>query len=105
MQILDQTVKQILSERLGSLEANLEGDVAFFYGPIDVSYLRIFRDFIERMTAASNAGRSRLVFFLNTPGGSAEAVEKMVEIIRHHYAEVFVIVPDFALSVPISASA
>ncbi len=36
--------------------------------------------------------------FLNTPGGSAETVEKMVEIVRFHYQEVYFVVPDTALS-------
>jgi hypothetical protein len=35
---------------------------------------------------------------VNTPGGSAETVEKMVRIMRHHYDEVLFIVPDFAMS-------
>lgn len=50
------------------------------------------------MAIASTHGKKRLVFLLNTPGGSAEAAEKMVEVIRHHYAQVFFVVPDFALS-------
>ncbi len=98
MPILDETVKFTVTERLQQLEAHLDGDVAFFYGSIDVSVIRVFRDFVERMTAAKAPGRNRLIFFLNTPGGSAEAAEKMVEIIRHHYAEVFFFVPEFAFS-------
>lgn len=98
MQSLDETVKATVTERLRQIEAHLEGDVAFFYGSIDVSVMRAFRDFIERMAAAKAPERNRLIFFLNTPGGSAEAVEKMVEIIRHHYAEVFFVVPDAAFS-------
>jgi len=98
MQSLDETVKATVTERLRQIEAHLEGDVAFFYGSIDVSVMRAFRDFIERMAAAKAPDRNRIIFFLNTPGGSAEAVEKMVEIIRHHYAEVFFVVPDAAFS-------
>jgi len=98
MQILDDTVRQTVTERLLRLEEHLEGDVAFFYGSIDVGVIRTFRDFVERMASASTHGRRRLVFLLNTPGGSAEAAEKMVEVIRQHYTEVFFVVPDFALS-------
>ncbi len=36
--------------------------------------------------------------FLNTPGGSAETVEKLVEMIRFNYAEVYFVVPDEAMS-------
>ena len=98
MQILDETVKNTLTERLRQLEAHFEGDVAFFYGALDVSVIRAFRDFVERMAAVKASGRKRLIFILNTAGGSAEAAEKMVDIIRHHYAEVFFVVPDFAFS-------
>lgn len=98
MQLLDETVKKAVTERLLQIEAHLQGDVAFFYGSIDVSVMRVFRDFFERMAAAKASDRNRLIFFLNTPGGSAEAAEKMVEIVRHHYAEVFFIVPDIAFS-------
>lgn len=42
--------------------------------------------------------KARLVVFLNTPGGSAETVEKLVELIRFHYAEVYFVVPDEAMS-------
>ena len=43
-------------------------------------------------------GKDRLTVVLNTPGGNAETVEKMVEIIRHHYKEVYFVVPDYAMS-------
>ena len=98
MQILDETVKTAVTDRLQQVEAHLHGDVAFFYGSIDVSVMRGFRDFVERMAAAKSPDQNRLIFFLNTPGGSAEAAEKMVEIVRHHYAEVFFVIPDVAFS-------
>jgi hypothetical protein len=97
MQILDETVKTLVTDRLRKIEEQLEGDVAFFYGDITEAVIRVFRDFMERM-AARPAMKNRLIFFLNTPGGSAEAAEKMVEIIRHHFDEVFFVVPDFAYS-------
>jgi hypothetical protein len=98
MQILDETVKSAVTDRLQKVEAHLKGDVAFFYGSIDISVMRVFRDFVERMAAAKSPDRNRLIFFLNTPGGSAEVAEKMVEIVRHHYAEVYFVIPDVAFS-------
>lgn len=97
MRLLDETVKTALANHLVGLEKHFEGDVAFYYGLIDAGVTRLFRDFLENM-AGLPAARKRLVFFLNSPGGSAEAAEKMVEILRHHYSEVFFVVPDFALS-------
>jgi ClpP class serine protease len=55
------------------------------------------RDFIER-SALLEPKRESLALFVNTPGGSAEAAEKMVEIQRAHYKNVYFVVPDFAMS-------
>jgi hypothetical protein len=98
MQHLDESVKAAVTSHLVDLESHFRGDVGFYYGPIDAGATRAFRDFIEKTVAATHCDAKRLVFFLNSPGGSAEAAEKMVEIMRHHYAEVFFVVPDFALS-------
>ena len=99
MQILDETIKAAVTKRLRQVEDHLKGDGAFFYGSIDVSVIRLFRDFIERLASPPKKhSPSRIVLFLNTAGGSAEAAEKMVEIIRHHYDEVFFVVPDVAFS-------
>ena len=56
----------------------------------DIKSLRInsksstlFRDFIENLKNDTNS-HDKLSIILNTPGGSAETVEKMVAIIRHH---------------------
>lgn len=93
----DETIKGLLDERLAKLERRLEADVIFFYGAIDMGLQRTFRDFIEQLKASPDCG-GRLVVLVNTPGGSVETVEKMVEIMRHHYPEVWFVVPDVAFS-------
>ena len=98
MMLLDDTVKKSVRANCESLERQLSGDVAFYYGPIEVGALKIFRDFIEKMSQVSTCGKKSLFFFLNSPGGSAEAAEKMVEIMRHHYSGVSFVVPDMAFS-------
>lgn len=97
MQIFDSTIQDTLNERLGALEAHFQADVVFYYGEVHPFVIRPFRDFIEKRREMEGS-RKKLVAFVNTPGGSAEAVEKIVEIIRFHYEEVFFVVPDFALS-------
>jgi hypothetical protein len=52
---------------------------------------------MEKLKADKDS-KQRLVVFLNTPGGSAETVEKMVDIMRFHYDEIFFVVPDYAMS-------
>ncbi len=96
MAAIDDVTRSWLESQLETLEALLEADVAFFYGAINSSYDAKFVDFIERL--ATDTHHSRLAMLVNTPGGSAETVEKMVRVMRHHYGEVFFIVPDFAMS-------
>lgn len=97
MQVFDQTIKELLNERLEALEKHFDADVVFYFGEIHPFMIRPFRDFIERRRETEGS-KERLVVIINTPGGSAEAVEKIVEIIRFHYGEVFFVVPDMALS-------
>ena len=89
MQVFDQTIKE--------LQKHFDVDVVFYFGEIHPFMIRPFRDFIERRRETEGS-KERLVVIINTPGGSAEAVEKIVEIIRFHYGEVFFVVPDMALS-------
>lgn len=97
MQLLDNTIKEILNEKLEKLEAHFQADVIFYYGQIHPSYEKVFRDFIEKLKTDGKS-KDRLAIVLNTPGGMAETVEKMVDIIRFHYKEVVFVVPDYAMS-------
>jgi membrane-bound ClpP family serine protease len=94
---VDQYIRLSLAPILSQLEAHFGADVIFFYGPICPTIEKIFREFIEKLKQ-DGAPKDRLAVFLNTPGGSAETVEKLVEIIRYHYKEVYFVVPDEAMS-------
>lgn len=95
--IFDLTLHNILNERLAKLETHFNADVIFYYGPIADSLEKPFRDFIEDLKN-DTIQHNTLCIILNTPGGSAETVEKLVKITRHHYQEVYFIVPDAAYS-------
>lgn len=97
MEIFDHTIKEVLRERLEHLEKHFQSDVVFYYGEIHPALAKNFRDFVENLSA-EKAKREKLTIFLNTPGGSAETVEKMVNIIRFHYKTVYFVVPDYAMS-------
>ena len=97
MRVFESTIKETLNERLAHLETHFGADVVFYYGEIHPFMAKPFRDFIEPLKQVPTP-KPRLVMFLNTPGGSAEAVEKIVEIIRFHYHEVNFVVPDIAMS-------
>jgi hypothetical protein len=97
-QIFDETIKETLNNKLRSLENHFEADVVFFYGEIHSALEKVFRDFIEELKKDEEFDRDRLVVFINTPGGSAETVEKMVSVMRFHYNEIYFVVPDYAMS-------
>ncbi|MFA7345659.1 MAG: ATP-dependent Clp protease proteolytic subunit [Terrimicrobiaceae bacterium] len=97
MRELDDHVKEALQKRLVALEDHFQSDCVFYYGPFFPSIEKRFREFIE-LLRNDGVKKDRLVVFVNSPGGSAETVEKLVEIIRHHYSEVYFVVPDEAMS-------
>ena len=95
--IFDKKIKEILTDKMTWLETHFDADVVFYYGEIRPTFEKVFRDFIEDLKDPANT-KQKIVIILNTVGGSAETVEKMVEVIRFHYQEVYFIVPDYAMS-------
>ncbi|NTV67226.1 MAG: serine dehydrogenasease [Chlorobaculum sp.] len=97
MREFDDWVRKTAKENILAIEDHLTADVIFFYGPIYPSLEKKFRDFIEQLKS-DNSARNRLAVILDSPGGSAETVEKLVHIVRYHYDEVFFVIPDEAMS-------
>ncbi len=90
-------IRDSLQERLIKLEKELGSDVIFFYGPIYPGVVKVFRDFLEKLKAESPE-QPIISVILNTDGGVAETVEKLVDILRFHYEKVHFVVPDYAMS-------
>lgn len=97
MREFDNQIRDIAKDRIKAIEDHFQADAIFVYGPIYPSLEKRFRDFIEDLRQDDSC-RTRLVVILNSPGGSAETVEKLVDIIRYHYVEVFFVIPDEAMS-------
>lgn len=99
---LDNTIIQVLNIyestiRKEFLEQGHDLNLISYTGDINTAFLKKFREFIELLVARQTK-KDIIAIVLNTPGGSASAVEKMVEIIRFHYKTVYFIVPDSAMS-------
>ncbi|MHB8260318.1 MAG: SDH family Clp fold serine proteinase [Bacteroidia bacterium] len=94
---VDSIVQELLLSRLTALENHFDADVLNYYGPILDGNETFLLKIIEDLAADVNK-RSKLFVILTTGGGSAVAVERYVNILRHHYAEVNFIVPDYAYS-------
>lgn len=94
---VNDTIQDLLTEKLKALEVELNADVLSYSGPIvdgnENHLLKIIEDLI-----AEPAKKDSLFIILTTSGGSATAVERYVNIVRQHYKEVNFIIPDFAYS-------
>lgn len=93
---LGAVVKESLDRHLGNIENALGRDGIAIYGPIGgVLDVRV-RDAIEAIDRRNTDGRIAVI--LDTPGGAAEVVERIVDTIRSFYGDVAFIVPDKAMS-------
>lgn len=94
---VDVSIQKLLTERLVDLEKHFDADFFVYYGPIldgfENSILRIIEDL-----ATDENKKDKIFVVLTTGGGSAVAVERYVNILRHHYTEVNFIIPDYAYS-------
>lgn len=93
---LDFKIHQLLEEKLLELEEHFEADILTYYGAFDGGENILLR-IIEELTADEDK-KDKIYIILTTGGGSATVVERLVNILRHHYQEVNFIVPDFAYS-------
>ncbi|MYY46611.1 serine dehydrogenasease [Elizabethkingia anophelis] len=93
---LDFKIHQLLEEKLLELEEHFDADILTYYGPFDGGENILLR-IIEELAMDENK-KDKIYIILTTGGGSATVVERIVNILRHHYKEVNFIVPDFAYS-------
>lgn len=90
-------IESLLHDKLVKIELNLKADVLCYSGVLVDGLETEFVSLIEDL-ARESVKKDKLVVILTTTGGSAFAVERYVNIIRHHYKVVDFIVPDYAYS-------
>lgn len=94
---IDKALRDLMNNSLLELEAVLDCDVFTYFGQIADGLENGILGIIEDL-ANTPEKRETLAVVLTTYGGSAAAVERFVNIIRHHYKKVIFIVPDCAYS-------
>lgn len=94
-QSVDNTIKDLLNSKLSAIESYLAADVLSYFGALVNGVDGWFRKVVEDL-AADQQKKDKLVIILTTPGGSAETVERIVNIVRHFYSTVDFIIPDYA---------
>ncbi len=96
-----ESVESIVEEQLNAAATELErlfaADVLAIYGPITPGLDEIVRDVVERFKNRAPS-KTRLCVVLQTLGGVVELAERIVNVFRHHYADVEFVVPDRAMS-------
>ena len=96
--LLENSILEGINQACRNLENTLEADVVFYNGSIYPEYFKYFRNFIESVKSNSTREDNAIAIVLRTGGGSAETTERMVHVLRHHYENVYFIVPDHAYS-------
>lgn len=90
-------IEQQLNERLKDLERVLKCDALTFVGNIVGGVDDVVRNVIEQKRQVSE-GQNKLTVFVTTLGGYIEVVQRIVDTLRHHYAVVDFVVPNYAFS-------
>ena len=83
-----------LNEYLSKIENVLKADVLTIFGLILYGLENKVKDAIELFQDRTD----RIAVILDTSGGLVEVVERIVQVIRHHYDEVDFLIPDQAMS-------
>jgi len=104
MKALDHHIDTALKFHAAEIAKHFHCDVLAYVGPLYWNSIAIYRETIDAL-ATEKTRKSlgayipeRLLIVLETDGGSAEVVEKLVEITRHRYSEVFFLIPGHAMS-------
>ena len=97
MDIVDSVIIGNLNALIERIEDLFDSDAVSLYGALDQRIENAFFSTIEELASKSKKNQS-LTIVLTTYGGSAETVDRLVKIIRHHYKSVNFVIPDYAYS-------
>lgn len=90
--------QEVWKNALLDLERHFKSDTIYIDGPMTDAVLDVLRHTIHELRQENIYENKKLHVVLTTSGGSAESVERMVNIFRYNYTEVNFIVPDYAYS-------
>ncbi len=88
-------VEKQLDDCAASIAKILQSDVMTIRGSIWSGLENAVRHAVEQ---GKSPDSQKLAIILDTDGGIIEVVERIVEVIRYHYNEVIMIIPDAAMS-------
>lgn len=88
------SAREWAAKRLEEIEAMLSADGLTIISPMQSGLEHLVKIAVE----GRDERRDNLFVILDTPGGIVEVVERIVRILREHYAEVMFVIPDSAMS-------
>lgn len=97
MAVYDDIIFKVVRDAEADLEPRLDADIVYFNSEIRMNIFPWFREVIEKLGRRQEK-KDAIAIFLTTPGGQAEVVEKLVEVVRAHYPLVYFVVPVAAMS-------
>lgn len=89
--------KNELNNLLRKIEEKFESDFLNINGPIEFGLDSVILEVIEDLSY-DDKKKDKLLVMITTGGGDALVVERIVNLLRHHYREVNFIIPDYAYS-------
>jgi len=89
-------IEQQLDGHAGALEAEVKSDVLALFSPLLFGLEKLVRDLVEGHPARNADGR--LMVLVETVGGFATVVERIVRVLRRHYEHVEFLIPSHAMS-------
>ena len=98
---LSNLAEEKIEELLLNIEKKLKADVLYLRGPMMGNLENVFLNSIEALKKDDKRlglKRREIYIVLTTEGGSAEVVERLVNILRYNYTKVNFIIPDYAYS-------
>lgn len=93
----DKTIYETLKSKALRQEKIFDADSLLYYGKLDPMCLDTFESQFD-LLIQNKEKRDKLVISLDTTGGSAEFVERLVDMIRAHYEEVYFVISREAMS-------
>lgn len=94
----DEFIEQELNRRLSTIEGAFKADGLCLVGPLVFGVDELIRTMVEDLRLRQEPRRDRLTVILTTNGGYIEAVQRIVDILRHHYDHVAFVIPSQAFS-------
>lgn len=89
-------IERELDDHAQALERKAKADVLALFSPLLFGLEKFVRDLVEGYPDRSPDGR--LLVVLETTGGSATVVERIVRVLRTHYRHVEFLIPSHAMS-------